>query len=109
MKVYKVYEIEDNDIYAIEKGDCLMHFVGAFESRASAQKECEAIDVQFCNSANIVYDEITEQDIEDMLQYGITGFDKVGNDCMLSALKQYRPDIYEKKSSQNRDDNCKNS
>lgn len=30
MKVYKVYEVEDNNEYAIEKGECLVHFVGEF-------------------------------------------------------------------------------
>lgn len=103
MKVYKVYEVEDNNEYAIEKGECLVHFVGAFENEVSAQKECTAIDIQYCNSTTIVFDEITKQDIEDALQYGITGFDKVGSDCMVEALKRYRPDVYAQKHSQKND------
>lgn len=103
MKVYKVYEIEDNDEYAIETGNCLTHFVGAFENEVSAKKECVAIDMQFCNSTAIIYDEITKQDIEDILKYGVSGFDKAGNDCMVEALKKYRPDVYAQKYSQKND------
>ena len=72
MKYYKVYEIiEDNKKLDLQCKVC----VGIFKNEAKAKYIAYVIDVQDCNKTEIIYDDITKQDLLDLQKY------YKGSDC----------------------------
>jgi len=87
-KFYKIYEILDN---VEEELECYPeYFVGAFLSEESAKELCKYIDISDCNSTKIEYAEITEQDIKDIEEFGLQGFDEEGLKEISKLLKEYK-------------------
>lgn len=71
---FKVYEILDNVSDELEIYPT--YFVGAFVNEADAIQLCEIIDIADCNSTKTVYGEITQEDIEDLKQFGLQSADE---------------------------------
>lgn len=104
MKIYKVYEIEDNvEDYSIEK-EYPKHFAGAFESQDLAEKLCEVIDIADCNSTEVVFEEITLQDLQDVRIYGLKGYDAKGSELIVEAIKTFQPEIYQQHTTHQNDE-----
>lgn len=73
-KFFKVYEILDNVCEELEVYPT--YFVGAFSNEPDAIELCGIIDVAECNSTKIVYGGITQEDIEDLKQFGLQSADE---------------------------------
>lgn len=71
---FKVYEILDNVSDELEIYPT--YFVGAFKNESDAIQLCEIIDIADCNSTKTVYGEISQEDIEDLKQFGLQSADE---------------------------------
>ena len=87
-KFYKIYEILDN--IEEELGCYPEYFVGAFVSEESAKELSKYIDISDCNSTKIEYAEITEQDIKDIEECGLQGFDEEALKEICRLMKEFK-------------------
>lgn len=90
-KLYKIYETLDNT--ELEPECYPRYFVGAFEKKEQAEKVCMCIDIADCNSTEIEYGEISEDDIKDVLEFGLQGFDEKCLKIVGEMLKKFKSKI----------------
>lgn len=104
MKIYKVYEIEDNVEDFSPQKEYPRHFAGAFESETLAEKLCEVVDIADCNSTEVIFDEIKLQDLQDIWTYGLKGYDEKGSKLIVEAIKTLQPEIYNQHTTMQNND-----